>query len=59
MGIDSAHYILYASLNKDCTRWTGIKKRPTNFMSGDFRESSSDVIDDKLSGFMEIVNDVN
>ena len=59
MGIDSAHYILYAASGKDCTKWTGINKRPDNFMSGDFRDSSSDIIDEKLSGFMEIINDVN
>lgn len=59
MGIDSAHYILYASTDKDCTRWAGIDKRPEKFMSWEFRNSTLEIVNEKLKGFQEIVNDVS
>ncbi len=59
MGIDSAHYILYAATNRDCTGWNGIEKRPKEFMSWECEQSTTEVINSKLGGFQEIVNDVN
>ncbi len=58
MGIDSAHYIIYASMNLDSPKWVGITKRPEDFMSWKVEEEAA-LVDIKLRRFMEIVNDVN